>query len=701
MTTCTESHCEEVDAKLVHETLELLPHVTYIRVIIDRINWIIAPKFITDETKRARSPRSRGQIYLTYQIPSLHKASPRGTIRTFKTLAKEVSTDAIVFNDKTVSLCRISPPVIDSWATSDCELKFFHIPANKKSGYCFAKCSIPMSKILVLPFSFDSAKIPLNMLTDLSHCRGYLTACIQLGSRMQHFLERVEPMRNPTTSVDPMTFLDPATVKSPRHDGKMVHRGSCGVGAVEKHFENEKPARVTPANDARRRSSSLHRRPVASSFATGTSGRKSSSSSGRSTPTIIRDANFERRFSYQPSRLFATTTAASETESWRQHQPSKAAFLDAEQRPPVPVNAASSDRHVGGNSGLRPEVEAPSIWRQNEPALETNGFVQSFKNQRSSKDTESTMRSKQNSGSTKRRTVADRFREKESILDANEMINKFPDIASTGYWLEITVGRAKHLCLAGSGSDTQNRHKPNTYVTYRNNDRIFSSDIVTNCSHPKWNWTTQMFVPKDRKNVVFKIWHRSNTENGGKSRDSVIGFVAVDMPTRVIDNVTCWYDIADLSRNSSGQLQVTMGPPSAYNSGRRRTESLSAEEKSPTSTEVSGKNGRNGFAKSQDAPLLIDLNEPQPDQCDSTATLAPNSASIFGAMNFGDRAATNVSAGCGFDPMQRRDSFDPFVDLTSRSVLKSKLRENIEKLSDSLHKLKRSTSYHKDPSFNS
>uniref|UniRef100_A0A915HN48 C2 domain-containing protein n=1 Tax=Romanomermis culicivorax TaxID=13658 RepID=A0A915HN48_ROMCU len=517
--------CEEIDAKLVHETLQLLSNVTYIRVIIDRINWQIAPKFVLDEAKYIKTPRNRGQIFLTYQIPALQKASPRGSSKIFKVVAKSASEEGIIFNEKHVSLCKITSAIIDNWATNSCEIKCFYCPSRKRSPILFARCAIPMSKILVLPFSFDSSKVQLDMVSDVSSSRGYLKICMQLGSRIQHFLERVEPMRNPTTSVSPLTFLDPTTVRSPRKPDERHYRLLSaetlpGQYVVERHDKDQ-----YSANGVYTKAPALHR-PAADNAT------DLSPVSSHRRPAYFDDDHFSTRF----SRRKLLNGRNDEAEHDRNSE---------------------NDRFGGRNGEFDTSPNHERIGFSDK-----NGYL--HRSQPTSPTSHHNFNAKtcQFSPSKRKHTVAERLKLSvgESLHARANEFNRadnrqldFPPV-SNGYWLQVTIHQAKHLPFIKSKKTGQMR-KPNCFVTYRNNEKILASNVVSNSLNPNWRWTTQLFVPSDRKNVVFKIWHKlamDVTDNKSK----VIGFVALELPTAgPYSSVTNWYDIMDLARSSSGQLQ--------------------------------------------------------------------------------------------------------------------------------------------------
>ncbi|VDK58363.1 unnamed protein product [Anisakis simplex] len=67
---------------------------------------------------------------------------------------------------------------------------------------------------------------------------------------------------------------------------------------------------------------------------------------------------------------------------------------------------------------------------------------------------------------------------------------------------------------------------PSTYVTVNGADgRMLSSSVRASTLRPEWNWTESFDVPKDRRNLIVKLWRKSVTGS-----DRVIGFVSIPLP---------------------------------------------------------------------------------------------------------------------------------------------------------------------------
>lgn len=140
---------------------------------------------------------------------------------------------------------------------------------------------VPLCKVLVLPFSFETS-IDLKLSQELSHYKGSLKVsddffrlrtifvlpsstlvvtmyillvfilqiCVELGSRIQYFLERVEPLRNPTTAiVSPLSFLDPTTISNAEVERipRDVDQSNQFI-SVEKHLQTNIPLHSSKSN---------------------------------------------------------------------------------------------------------------------------------------------------------------------------------------------------------------------------------------------------------------------------------------------------------------------------------------------------------------------------------------------------------------------------------------------------------------------
>lgn len=108
--------------------------------------------------------------------------------------------------------------------------------------------------------------------------------------------------------------------------------------------------------------------------------------------------------------------------------------------------------------------------------------------------------------------------------------------------------------------------KPICFWTYCADSGTCYSPVAMESCEPVWEWSYKMFIPPHRKvkisfvnfciadnffqTLVLKLWHR-----GKEGRDRVLGFVAIMFPIeQPFDRV--WYDVIDLTRASTGQVEV-------------------------------------------------------------------------------------------------------------------------------------------------
>ncbi|CDW57804.1 hypothetical protein TTRE_0000610001 [Trichuris trichiura] len=197
------------DPDLVEETWYLLSQVTFLKVYIECLYWRIAPQYYVEEVRRGR--KRSAQLFLRYYIPLLDKATGRAEEKRVSIPARDLLPTIVNFNHRNVFLLSVNTNLMQRWAEENFRISIYY-KNLKRSGQEIeiARCSLPLCKLLVLPFIVE-ADLPLEIFTT-GISDGSIKVGLSLGSRSMIFTERVEPMRNPTAIINAFTMLDPSSL---------------------------------------------------------------------------------------------------------------------------------------------------------------------------------------------------------------------------------------------------------------------------------------------------------------------------------------------------------------------------------------------------------------------------------------------------------------------------------------------------------
>uniref|UniRef100_A0A5S6QIT8 C2 domain-containing protein n=1 Tax=Trichuris muris TaxID=70415 RepID=A0A5S6QIT8_TRIMR len=194
---------------LVEETWYLLSQVTFLKVYVECLYWRRAPQFYVDEVRRGR--KRSGQLLLRYYIPLVDKTTGRTEEKRVSVLAKDLLPTVVNFNHRNVCLLSITTDLMQCWAEDSLRISIYYKSLKRPSQEVeIARCSLPLCKLLVLPFVVD-AQLPLEVFAA-GVADGSIKVDLSLGSRSMAFTERIEPLRNPTAVINAFTMLDPSSL---------------------------------------------------------------------------------------------------------------------------------------------------------------------------------------------------------------------------------------------------------------------------------------------------------------------------------------------------------------------------------------------------------------------------------------------------------------------------------------------------------
>ncbi|VDO80191.1 unnamed protein product, partial [Soboliphyme baturini] len=506
--------CPDADKKeeLVEETWSLLNDVTFVRIVINKLTWERSPRFAVKETQRRvimpdcnslkcefhfqryhslcihksytnehNCVKEEKHMCLKFSLPDCNQGSYRNFRKIIRVLSKEFLPSGVYFNHRTVILINMKPKLLVTWSESVLVFDVLYQQPEKPETL-IAKCSMPLYKLLVMPFSVE-ANLPLYNIHETATFSGSLQVCMQLGSRFASFTQRVEAFRNPSNMTSPFSIVDPlaadlrATPAAPSNSRPRKERqqqrisqpsGFHNIMPYAEHHEPSNPRKplFVPCLRTEQRLSRYI---------------------GRNNHTINKPGN----------DTFDFMTCEETTEDSDQSS-SKAGNGKITEVMPLGRSATST-----------PYVGEKDNW----PAAESN---------RATENIQINIAADQKKN-VKTMSVAQRLLKAQlSRSDETTAVTGKSDEAI----VRISVYGARFMSrVLPHDLLSQRDLLPTTYLTCRRNDQILASPVVHNSPEPVFNWDVDFPMSLKQKNVVFKLWQVVRDAID----DRLIGLIVVDI----------------------------------------------------------------------------------------------------------------------------------------------------------------------------